>query len=119
MRIGMAVGALVAVSFVAGCEKTVDPRTGDGNIQLSVPMTQRHGERLEQRWEECVRFRSVSACERRLPGARPAPRSAPAAPGAADTEGAPAAASPPAEQAPAEQAPAEQAPAEQAPAASQ
>ncbi|SUS08692.1 hypothetical protein DF3PA_230017 [Candidatus Defluviicoccus seviourii] len=106
MRIGMTVGALVAVSLVVGCQKTVDPRTGEGNIQLSVPMTQRHGDRLEQRWEECVRFRSVSACERRLPGARPARRSAPAAPEAADSEGAPAAASPPAEQAPAEQAPA-------------
>ena len=111
MRIGMAVGALVAVSLAAGCEKTVDPRTGEGNIQLSVPMTQSHGERLDRRWEECVRFRSVSACERRLPGARPARGSAPAgAPEAADTEGAPAAASPPAKQAPAEQAPANQVP---------
>lgn len=119
MRIGMAVGALVAVSLVAGCEKTVDPRTGEGNIQLSVPMTQSHGERLDRRWEECVRFRSVSACERRLPGARPAPRSAAGAPEAADTEDAAPAASPPAEQAPAEQAPANQAPANQVPGASQ
>lgn len=110
MRIGMTVGALVAVSLAVGCQKTVDPRTGEGNIQLSVPMTQRHGERLDQRWEECVRFRSVSACERRLPGARPARRPAPA--------GAPEAAAPD-DETPAAPAPANQAPAEQAPAASQ
>lgn len=110
MRIGMAVGALVAVSLVAGCEKTVDPRTGEGNIQLSVPMTQSHGERLDRRWEECVRFRSVSACERRLPGARPARGSAPA--GAPEAEG-------PDDETPAAPAPANKVPAEQAPAASQ
>lgn len=104
MRIGIAVGALVAVSVAAGCQKTVDPRTGEGNIRLSVPMTQRHGERLNQQWEECIRFRSVSACERRFPGTRPAPGSEPATPAAAD---------------PQDETPAAPAPAEQAPAASQ
>ena len=103
MRMGMTVGALVAVSLAAGCQKTVDPRTGEGNIQLSVPMTQRHGERLDQRWEECVRFRSVSACERRFPGTRPAGGSVPA----------------PEESATEDEAPAAPAPAEQPPAARQ
>lgn len=85
-RLGMIIGALVAVGLAAGCEKTVDPRTGEGDIRLSVPMTSSHGERLNQRWEECIRFRSVSACERRLPGSRPAGGSVPAPPAEAEAE---------------------------------
>lgn len=100
MRLGMTVGALVAVGLAAGCQKTVDPRTGEGNIRLSVPMTSRHGERLNQQWEECVRFRSVSACERRFPGTRPAGGSVPAVPAEADAENEAPADHPTAEQAP-------------------
>lgn len=101
MRLGMSVGALVAVGLAAGCQKTVDPRTGEGDIRLSVPMTSSHGERLNQQWEECVRFRSVSACERRLPGSRPAGGSVPASPAEAEAENEVPADHPPAEQAPA------------------
>ena len=69
-------------------------------MRLSVPMTQRHGERLNQQWEECVRFRSVSACERRFPAGRPAPGSATGAPEEAATQDEIPAAPAPAEQAP-------------------
>jgi hypothetical protein len=86
MRIGMMLGALVSIGVATACEKTIEPGTGERNLRLAVPMTPEHGERLDQRWQECLRFRSPSVCERRHPGARPTGRSAPTAPAEADVE---------------------------------
>lgn len=100
MRLGMTVGALVTVGLAAGCEKTIEPSTGERNMRVTVPLTPAHRERLDRQWQECVRFRSVSACERRFPGTRPAGGSVPAVPAEADAENEAPADHPTAEQAP-------------------
>jgi hypothetical protein len=84
------------IGLVSACEKTVEPATGDRTRRVTVPLTPAHGERLDERWENCLQFRSVSACERRHPGARPLGGSAPAAPSASGAESREPAASEPA-----------------------
>jgi hypothetical protein len=88
VRTELILGALAAISLAAACEKTVDPRTGERTFQLSMPMTPEHRDRLERRWQECIRFRSQSVCDQRHPGGRPtrgsSPRAAPAESSAAD-----------------------------------
>jgi hypothetical protein len=88
VRTGLILAALASVGLASACEKTIDPRTGDRNFQLSVPLTPEHGERLEQRWQECIRFRSRSICDERQPGGgRPTRGSARATPAESGADG--------------------------------
>lgn len=69
--LGAAVIMLTAAFVSSGCEKTIDPATGDRTARMTVPGTAAHGERLDERWRRCLSFRSQSTCQRRLPGSRP------------------------------------------------
>jgi hypothetical protein len=70
--------ALMVAALVTACEAAVEPTTGERSFQVTIPGTAAHGDRLEDQWERCLRFRSPSVCSRRLPAIVPSARPAPA-----------------------------------------
>jgi hypothetical protein len=62
---------LLLLTGIVGCEQTIDPATGNRTTSVTVPGTAAHGERLEERWRQCLQSNPESLCARRLPGRRP------------------------------------------------
>ncbi len=79
------IAVLMIGGLVAACDKQVDVRSGERDMQLTLPGTRAHGERLDARMRECLRWNPPSLCERRHPGAASAGRAATGAP-APETE---------------------------------
>jgi|GEM_PF-4374153 hypothetical protein len=70
-----AVCLVIAAAFLSSCEMEVDPESGNQTIRPTIPatlpMTAAHGERLEERWQRCMRFYSRTVCDQRVRGRRP------------------------------------------------
>ena len=60
----------LALLIAAGCETAIDPQSGERTTRVTAPGTAAHGERLEERWRQCIRFGSEDRCARNL-GWRP------------------------------------------------
>lgn len=57
--------------LLASCETALDPRTGQSQTRLTLPLTEANAAAQQERWQRCVAFRSESFCERNVPGGRP------------------------------------------------
>jgi hypothetical protein len=62
---------LVLAGLASGCEQTVAPAADERVFRVTIPGTAAHGERLEERWRECLRVHSSTVCERRFRAGRP------------------------------------------------
>lgn len=62
---------MLILALATGCDKTIDPASGDRTMRVTIPGTTGHGERLDERWRECVANNPVSLCDRRFPGGQP------------------------------------------------
>ena len=71
--------ALILLGFLAACEFTADPRSGETQTQLTMPGGEAHERRLKRRWLECTRFRGKNFCDRKFGGLRPQATAAPEA----------------------------------------
>ena len=69
--------ALIMLGLLTACEFTADPRTGERQTQVTVPLTEAHERRLKRRWLECTRFRGKGFCDRKFGGLRPQATAAP------------------------------------------
>jgi hypothetical protein len=63
--------AVALIALLAACETAFDPRTGETQTRLTLPLTEANAAAQEKRWRRCVAFRSESFCERNFPGGRP------------------------------------------------
>lgn len=66
------IALLLLAAITTGCEKAIDPQTGDTAMRLTVPGTSANETARQQRWRRCIQFRSESFCDRSVPGGRPA-----------------------------------------------
>jgi hypothetical protein len=64
-------GLLLLAALTAGCEKSVDPQTGERTLRFTLPGTSAKETAWQERWQRCTQFRSESFCERSVPGGRP------------------------------------------------
>jgi hypothetical protein len=68
---------VLLIAMLAACETEIDPRTGETQTRLTLPLTEANAAAQQARWENCVAFRSESFCERNVPGGRPLGTSGP------------------------------------------
>jgi hypothetical protein len=64
-------GLLLLAVMTAGCEKSIDPQTGERTMRFTIPGTSAKETAWQERWQRCIQFRSESFCERSVPGGRP------------------------------------------------
>lgn len=67
-------GSLALAVSLAACDATVDPRTGESNLRLTLPGTAANEASFQQQWDRCVAFGSESQCAKRFGGRTPSNR---------------------------------------------
>lgn len=71
MKMRYTVCWLMALVLLTACETVVDPATGVSETRWTLPGTAGNAAAAQDRWNQCVQFRSESFCERNLAGGRP------------------------------------------------
>lgn len=62
---------LAVAAFLAGCELSGSPSTGEGSFRLGIPGTAANEAIFQERWNSCIQFSSPSVCAKRFGGRTP------------------------------------------------